>query len=167
MRAAGHEVVVVGWTRSDRRGPTAGGELSAGRRAIETAAASRPTRVRWLARALARGEPFSVAKYAGRRYRDVAAGAGGADVVMIDHAQVGPSALAPAGAAPRVLVAHNVEHRVYDEQARAATRNRWLWRREARLMGRQERRLAAEAASVWTLSEDDARAFAALGAGHV
>src|SRR5438067_4231568 len=86
---------------------------------------------------------------------------------MVDHAQVGPPALAPAGAAPRVLVAHNVEHRVYDEQARAAARNGWLWRREARLMEREERILAAEAAAVWTLSEDDARAFAALGATHV
>src|SRR3954452_4576779 len=65
LRAAGHDVVVVGWTRPGAALAAQSGEemVSAGTRPIETAAAPRATKAAWLARALVRRDPFSVTKY--------------------------------------------------------------------------------------------------------
>jgi hypothetical protein len=167
LRAAGHHVAVIGWARPGDAG-AAEGEQLAGRRPIETSEAPLPVRAGWLLRALATRRPFSVAKYDGDGYlRRAAAALEHAELVVLDHSQAGLVTRRLGGGAPRVLIAHNVENQVYAEQAAAEGRASWLWRREARLMAVEERRLAAEAAAVWTLTERDAAAFAQMGAERV
>jgi hypothetical protein len=72
---------------------------------------------------------------------------------------------------PVVLVAHNVEHRLYAEQRATSTSRprRIVYAREERQMQALEQRLAAAADQVWVLTEADGAAFVPLarpGAVH-
>jgi hypothetical protein len=166
LRSAGHDVRVAGWARPGD--PVEPGDLLVGRRHIETSEAPLQTRLGWLARSLGGRRPFSVAKYESDGYRRIASEeAVGADVVVLDHAQAGGAAGGVVPGRPCVLIAHNVEHELYGEQAATGGGAAWVWRREARLMAAEERRLASGAAAVWTLTEPDAASFRRLGAAHV
>lgn len=62
---------------------------------------------------------------------------------------------------PSIFVAHNVEHRSAEENAAAAgsALQRWLFRREARLLEVMEDRLCRAARFVFTLAEEDRAAL--------
>jgi glycosyltransferase involved in cell wall biosynthesis len=166
LRAAGHEVEVLGYQRPADPPPDDDALRAVGRRPIESAAAPRATRAAWAARALLSRRGFSEAKYVSGAYRRAlrAAAAGPQpDLVVIDHAQM--AWLVGAVRAPLVHIAHNAEHRLYREAARDTTGPRRLVAaREARRLSAAEQRLARAAREVWTLTTDDARAHAALGA---
>ncbi|MBA2348673.1 MAG: glycosyltransferase, partial [Solirubrobacterales bacterium] len=167
LRAAGHRVTVLGYRRSGASlSPRSPEDLDVGPRAIETRRAG-VWPVWWMVRALVRGVPYSAAKYDGRAYRRAFAQAlarldGG--LVVIDHAQLSwLLELLPAG--PRVvLLAHNVEHRLYAEQARGPGLAARINGREARRVLDRERALCARADTVWTLTAADRDRLAALGA---
>jgi hypothetical protein len=163
LRDAGHEVHAAGWLPPDAPDPREPWVELAGRRHIETAEAPASDKALWLARALARRVPYSLAKYAGSEYdRAAAAATVGAALTIVNHAQAPAKAQT---AAPVVHIAHNVEHDLYaDAAARAGSSGRRLLMREARLMERRERQLATEAVAVWCLTQADAARFAALGA---
>ncbi|MCU1373767.1 MAG: hypothetical protein JWO68_1053, partial [Actinomycetia bacterium] len=164
LRAAGHQVGVVGYQRPDAPPATDAGAVPAGTRTIETGRAGRGQVARWMADAVRRGLPYSVAKYRSDEYLAAARTAvAGADVVLVDHAQVGWALDELRPTVPVVLVAHNVEHELYAEQrASGALPRRLVYGREERRMRALERRLAAAAAQVWVLTEADAAAFARL-----
>jgi glycosyltransferase involved in cell wall biosynthesis len=145
LRAGGHDVTVIGFLRPEDPEPAEPWMRVAGRRPIETAAAPRATLARWALRALLRRRAFSEAKYMAYDVPD-------ADLVLVDHAQVGWAARAP-----YVHVAHNRERDLYDGGG-------VVHRREARRIDATERALAAGSLEVWTLTRADADAFAALGA---
>ena len=145
LREAGHDVTVIGWLRPEDPAPDEPWLVEAGRRPIETAHAPRATLARWAARALLTRRAFSEAKYMAYDVPE-------ADLLLVDHAQVGWAARAP-----YVHVAHNRERDLYAGGG-------LVRRREARRIDATERRLAAGAREVWTLTSADARAFRVLGA---
>ena len=164
LRAAGHDVTVIGWARPGAVAPPPG-MIAAGERPIETAAAPRTLTARWFASALVRRSPYSVAKYRGDGYRRALAGHA-PDVWIVDHAQAGWAL--PDDRRPLVYAAHNIEHALYEESAAGASGlARMIFRREARLTRRLEERLARRAALVWALTDEDADALRALGASGV
>jgi glycosyltransferase involved in cell wall biosynthesis len=154
LRAAGHDVMVTGWARP--------GAPTGPQRPIETADAPAATKAAWLVNALARCEPFSVAKYRGNAYAR-AVPETQPDAWIVDHAQAAWAL--PAAAAPLIYVAHNVEHLLYAEAAANATGPaRWMLGREARMIGALEQRIAKRADLVWALTPEDAGALRDLGA---
>jgi glycosyltransferase involved in cell wall biosynthesis len=170
MRASGHRVAVIGYQRPGSKVPPDGDVISAGGRQIETRGGGlRPAL--WLAAAIARRLPYSVAKYRSRRYRAMLGerlAAKSPDLLVIDHAQMGWTLPLDGFHAPVALLAHNVEHELYGQ---AGSRGRgpvaWLNRREARLMKAFESRLANGVDRVWTLTDSDAAALGRLGAGPI
>ncbi len=167
LRSCGHRVIVLGYRRPGSAGTTDGDAISAGTRPIETrGGGARPAL--WLAAAIARNLPYSVAKYRSRHYRRLLGETMAAkrpDLLVIDHAQMGWLLPVEELDAPVVLVAHNVEHDVY---AGAGNRDGgaigWLNRREARVMETFEGRVVNGVDRVWALTESDAISFERLGA---
>ena len=166
LAGAGHEVRVVGYRRLGDPVQDAPGDVSAGTRPIETRIARMRALV-WTVRALARREPYSVAKWRSRGYaraaRDVLRE--GADAVIVDHAGLHFAALAAAdGLLPTIFIAHNAEAETYGRLAATATNplGRWTYAREARLIGAVEAALARRARQVWTLTDADAAYFRGL-----
>lgn len=156
---AGADVTVLGYQRAGD--PPAGGPgaVAAGERPIESGSA-RGAALGWAARALVAGQPYSVAKFRSRAYRAWATEhARGADVVVIDHAQMAWIADVVTPPAQLVFLAHNVERELYAWLATASNRRagRLMYARESRLIGAVERRLVARAAQTWTLSAEDGR----------
>lgn len=167
LRASGHGVEVLGYRRRGALAPPRAAEdLDVGPRAIETRQAG-AWPVWWMARALMRGMPYSAAKYDGRGYRLAFADAVarlGDGLVVIDHAQLS-WLLEHLPVGPRVvLLAHNVEHRLYAEQARGPGFGARINGREARCVLDRERALCARADAVWALTAADRDRLTALGA---
>lgn len=167
LRAAGHEVAVVAYVRAGAAPALGPDDVSAGERPIETSDAGWRA-APWLARAVVTRRPYSAAKYVSRRYRSEVgrALARPVQLVVVDHAQLAWAA-PPAGAAPRVYLAHNVEHALYDELATGSLPRRRLYGREARLVRRAEERLCRSSAAAWALTAADAAALEAFGARSV
>jgi polysaccharide biosynthesis protein PslH len=168
LRAAGHDVTVLGFVRPGPSALRAGPQsVAVAARPIETAAAPQGTKARWLLRALVTNRGFSEAKYVSRAYREELEARPAPDLTIIDHAQL--AWLARHVRSPFVHVAHNVEQALYAEAAREAGRpwSKALWAREAARLGAAEAALARDAAAVWTLSRADAAAFAPHARGPV
>jgi glycosyltransferase involved in cell wall biosynthesis len=165
LRDIGARVLVLGYQRPGEAPPGHPDDLPAAVRHIETSAAGARA-LPWLARALARRLPYSASKYVSRAYRRRAGrviAAERPDLVIVDHAQSGWVAPRGSGRAPYALLAHNAEHRLYDQQARdAGPRKRPLLRREAKRMRALEAVLARDAAAVWALTPADAEALGRL-----
>lgn len=162
LRAGGHDVAVVGYSRPGRAARAAPGELSVGERPIETSAAGMRAPL-WMARALSRAAPYSVAKYVSRGYLRAVRDALGArpSAVVADHAQVHFALAGARNLPPLVFVAHNAEAEVYGGLAKSARTpwSRWANAREASLIGRAETELAGRAGQTWVLTSDDAAYF--------
>jgi glycosyltransferase involved in cell wall biosynthesis len=161
LRAAGHDVTVLGYQRPGSPVAAGPGDVAVAERFIETSQAGWRA-APWLARAVLTRRPYSAAKYVSRAYRAAVAGAlDGVRLVVADHAQMG-WAVPRERNLPHVYLAHNVEHALYAEQARGSLPARRLYGREARLVGREERRLCRESAAVWALTTDDGAALREL-----
>lgn len=163
LRAAGHTVTVLGYRRPDDRSTPAVGEAVVGVRPIESDGAGGAA-VAWLVRALAHVRPYSSEKYRSEVYRARLLGLLRDDpelIVVLDHAQMGFVAEWLPSTQPVIYVAHNVEEQLYRSQADAGTSRlrAWLLRREARLIGEMERRVARRALQVWLLTTGDQEAF--------
>jgi hypothetical protein len=120
-----------------------------------------------MAGALARREPYTVAKFRSSalasRLRSVLT-AERPSLVVVDHARM-TWTIPPEGFdCPFVHIAHNVEHSVYAQNA-AGRRppSSWVHAREARALEGVERSVVQRADGVWTLTSSDAAALAALG----
>jgi glycosyltransferase involved in cell wall biosynthesis len=157
LRRAGFDPRVIGYVRPGDK-PQAGiAEVCAGARPIETKGAGIRSAA-WMAKAVVRRLPYSVAKYSSRAYvraveRELEEGP---SAVLIDHAQIHFARDRVAGA-PLIYVAHNVETRVYEELVSASSTalGRWVYRREARLIGPVELDLLDRAAETWALTDAD------------
>ena len=167
LRQGGREVLVLGYARPEDSDGGRPGELRVGQRPIETSVAG-PRSLAWMARALATGTPYSVAKYRSRPYvaaADQALGDGTA-AVIVDHAQAYFALGRSRDAGRLIFLAHNAESEAY---ARLSDGLRgpvaWANRREARRMRDVERELARRAAQVWTLTAEDAYYFRSLNPG--
>ena len=163
LRAAGHCVTVLGYRRPGDKSAPGLGEVVVGERPIETHHAGLRA-YGWLISALGRGRPYSAEKYVSREYRSrlrATVSGSGAQVVVLDHAQMGFLLGDLPDRCPLVYVAHNVERDIYLAQRATAGRGlkRWLMGREARLIGRMEARLAHCADQTWALTASDREKF--------
>lgn len=172
LRQAALDVRPIAYVRDDRqvgRRPAQEEGLVAAR-PIETSAAGLRA-APWLARSFIERQPYSVTKYLSREYAEEVERWSGAKAVILDHAQMGW--LVRARRTRRVLassrvvyLAHNIEHRLYEDQAQQTPGPRgWAYRREAKLMGRLETRLAEVADQCWTITDADAAHLRASPSG--
>ena len=174
LRRAGCEVEVLAYRRSGSNAPLPPGFASAGERPIESAEAKFQSAV-WMGRAILRGEAYSTEKYISETMRDSATrrfAEGGVDLVVLDHAQSAWLLPAIPDDLPVVFVAHNAEHQLYADYARAALENGTaglkarakaaIYRREALRLKQLERAVLNRASAVWALTETDAKALRSL-----
>jgi glycosyltransferase involved in cell wall biosynthesis len=166
LRAAGHEVISIGFMRAGETPQDPDHAVIIDRIEIENAGASPWRKLTWLGAALMRGLPVPSVKLwlNGRgRYAEAVRKAGPFDAMIINGAMV-PGALPEImDIAPFGLIAHNVEH-VSARQNAGNTGNpllRRLFAREARLLETIEQAACAKARFVWLLAEEDRRAFGA------
>lgn len=168
LRRCGCEVSVLGYQRAGDRPALGADEHAVAERPIETSEAG--ARVfTWMGSGLVRHLPYSSAKYRSSGYvraaRDLFAESS-PELVVLDHAQLfWLTSAIPAGT-PLVLLAHNLEHELYATEAprRRHALDRWVYRREARLLEAIEEGLARRATEVWTLTEHDCSGFGRLRA---
>lgn len=170
LRQSAGEVRVLGYRRPEDRSPLLPGEVCVGRRPVETSSAGMMSLV-WMARAAAAGVPYSSMKYRSRGFRRAVREALGRQpgIVFVDHAQVHFGLDLVATSLPVVFIAHNVEGDSYRRLAGSAEHPalRWAHRREAGLIGNVESDMARRAAQIWTLTDEDADCFRALGSADV
>ncbi|WP_062235590.1 WecB/TagA/CpsF family glycosyltransferase [Aureimonas sp. N4] len=174
LKASGCEVEVIAYRREGQADDLPVGFLSPVDWPIESA--GRPVRSgAWMASAFLARRPYSVQKYvsrAMRRFVRLRLRSVRADLAVIDHAQA--SWLLPLLPAdlPTVLIAHNVEHQLYEGHgdalsgvAKPRLRDRLkarIYRREGERLLAVERKTMARVREVWTLAEDDAAALTRL-----
>lgn len=168
LRQTGHRVLTVGYMRQDDPFELERSELLIARRYIETQRA-RWYPLLWMLLGFAKGLPYSGVKYYSQRYiQQVKALLHQPDqpfdLVVIDHPQLGWLQPFLPPQQKLVMIAHNLEHQLYHQQAALSSRvMRWIYCREARLIEQLETDLAQEADQVWALSQTDAEYFSKLG----
>ncbi|MCK5931950.1 MAG: WecB/TagA/CpsF family glycosyltransferase [Fulvimarina manganoxydans] len=174
LRRAGCDVEVLAYRRSGSHAPLPEGFTSAGERAIESAEARLQSAV-WMGRAALSGEAYSSEKYVSDEMRSEAVGRlaeGNIDLVILDHAQSAWLLPIIPGDLPVVFVAHNAEHQLYADYARAALEDGTaslkaqakaaIYRREALRLKRLEQAVLDRASAVWALTKADAEALRQL-----
>jgi polysaccharide biosynthesis protein PslH len=169
LREQGHSVVMAGYTRPDDILP--GCEtIVVDRRPIEFVDASRIQKVSWAAEAVLRHEPLSVSKYrhpnAKRLWAEMRKGV---DCFIVDKPQIAVVFQRMLAKRPFSVIWHAIEHQTYGAVARDMHGfNQQVYRREARLAKRMERRVAQKAQHVFTLTPADAKSVVALNfGGHI
>ena len=131
-----------------------------GRTVIENGLADARLKAIWLGHALARNIPFTAAKLArfgtGPVVRAVRE-KGPFDAVIFNSVAMAGAAPGLFAIAPMLHVSHNNERLTAAQNAVSAGNPalRWLFDREARLLGALESTLATRSRFVWCLSEDD------------
>ncbi|WP_275788921.1 glycosyltransferase [Pararhizobium gei] len=169
LRALGHRVSVVGYLQPGQK-PAPDCEIHLlGELDVTNARAGLLTKLRWLARALSGRTTLSSAKMlktGSREIEQLLARLAPFDGLILNSVQL-PGAFIPVFEKyPSIYVAHNVEANSAVENAAAASGRleAFLFRREARLLGRIEARLTQAASTVWTFAEADRFGFgAAIG----
>jgi hypothetical protein len=167
LRRSGARVTVLGFSwpgkaPSDPQNTIVLGELD-----VRTDSASAGTKLAWLAKAMRSGLTFSSVKLRAvpaEEIRRTIDKAGPFDGVILNSVQFAGAFENLFDQMPSIFVAHNVEHRSAQENAAAATSplQRFLYKREARLLKKLEERLCDKARFVFTLAQEDR---SALGVG--
>lgn len=169
--ALGHRVSVIGYLQPGQT-PAAGGQMHVlGEMEVTNARVGAATKLRWLSQALIHRTTLSSAKMLAvsqARIEDLLTSLQPFDGLVLNSVQLPSAFLSVFARHPSVYVAHNAEAHTALENAQAAARlsvERFLFRREARLLRGYERRLTAAAVSIWTFSESDRFAFGDVAAG--
>lgn len=169
LEAARHQVRALFFGRPGSAA-SAGGRVAVEERPIETAGAGGRA-LAWMILALLWRRAYSVQKFVSRTYRARLrqALAEGADLLIVDHAQMGWVLAFVPRSLPVIFVAHNVERELYAAiAARTSSRlKRWVYRRESERIGTLEDAIAQRAAQVWTLTAADADHFRRRGLDQV
>lgn len=164
LREAGHAVTAIGFLRPGEVPADPEQAVVVAQADIENAVVPAARKLRWLAAAARLGLPVACAKLrlagAGRLVEAVRA-QGPFDALILNSVMLPGAFPELLRLAPCILVEHNIEHVSADQNADHA-RNpalRRLYRREARLLERLERKLWDETRFIWTLAEEDRRAL--------
>jgi hypothetical protein len=163
LHASGAEVTVFGYRRKGDPEVAAADVVDLKAIEIETSGASRRAKLNWIKRGILGGAPLASAKLRIRPPRALFSAidaAGSFDGIVVNGA-------AMAGAYPRLLkerrgifLSHNVEHVSARQNAAHAERAMAIvYRREARLIERVERRACADAAFAWFFTAEDMAQF--------
>ncbi|WFP76035.1 glycosyltransferase family 4 protein [Mesorhizobium sp. WSM4906] len=164
LRRAGVRVTVIGFSWPGKPAADPGNTIVLGAIDVRTESASPRQKLAWASKAMLTGLTFASVKLRVVSDADVLAAierAGPFDGYMLNSVQFAGAFGGLFGDRPSIFVAHNVEHRSAEENAAAAgsALQRWLFRREARLLAVMEERLCRAARFVFTLAEEDRAAL--------
>jgi glycosyltransferase involved in cell wall biosynthesis len=163
LRRADVRVTVVGFTWPGRTALESENTIVLGSVDVRNEHASIVQKLKWLAKAVLTGLPFSVKLRQVRpeQVRLAIAEAGPFDGYLLNSVQFAGAFEGLFDDRPSIFVAHNVEHVSAAENAITARSafERLLFRREARLLKRLEGRLCGSARFVFTLAEEDRSAL--------
>ncbi|MBZ9762998.1 glycosyltransferase family 4 protein [Mesorhizobium sp. CA8] len=171
LRRAGVRVTVIGfiWPGKTPSDPQNTVVLDA----VEVRTESAPPlqKLAWLGKAVLSGLTFSSVKLrvvSDAQVRAAIDRAGPFDGYVLNSVQFAGAFEKVLTDRPFVFVAHNVEHRSAEENAAAAgsVLQRWMFRREARLLKVMEERLCGDARFVFTLAEEDRAALGVASDGR-
>jgi polysaccharide biosynthesis protein PslH len=164
----GHELDLVAYTRAGDRSLPPAYCHSAGEWHIETDLAG-PLAYLWLGRAYLTGSAYVTTKFRSQKFvravRQVASRKR-YDCTIIDHTQLGWFLDYDFLPKPLIFSAHNVESRLYADQAVDTKRNsvvkRSVLARDARLLERLEAKFLRQCRQTWVLTRTEKETFAAV-----
>lgn len=168
LRGAGAEVTIIGFNWPDREPAMPDNTIVLGEVDVRTQDAGFKQKIKWILKAVRTGLTVSSVKLRvieDQAFREAIASIGEFDAYILNG-------VALAGAfehlfkdKPSIFVAHNVEHRSAEENAASVNDviQKLLFKREARLLERLEKRLCDQAKFVFTLADEDGTM---LGLGH-
>ena len=171
LRRAGARVTVLGFSWPGKPPADPDNTIVLGETDVRTDAASAMQKLRWLGEAVRTGLTFSSVKLrivSDEAVRAAIRRAGPFDGYVLNSVQFAGAFGHLLQDRPSIFVAHNVEHRSAAENAAAAGSvvERFLFRREARLLQEMEAWLCREARFVFTLAEEDRAALAVASPGR-
>lgn len=160
LRAQGHDVTSVGFAPPGRAPAYPDETVVLETIELTNAHVGKRQKAVWLARALRQRTTFAAAKMrvmSEAAIRKRLALRPGPDVVILNSVQFAAAYPRLFAELPSIYLAHNVEHQSARQNSVTAQSlgERLLFRREARLLERQERTLVERARHVWTLSQED------------
>jgi len=164
LRRAGVRVTVLGFTWPGNVPADPENTVVLGSVDVRTDSASAWQKLAWLSRAVLDGVTFSSVKLRvvdPAAIRTALAGIEPFDGYVLNSVQFAGAFEGLWGDKPSIFVAHNVEHHSAKENAAAARSplQKYLFRREARLLETVEHRLCNRASFVFTLAEEDRAAL--------
>ncbi|TPI27578.1 glycosyltransferase [Mesorhizobium sp. B3-1-6] len=164
LRRAGVRVTVIGFIWPGKTPSDPQNTIVLDAVEVRTESASPLRKLAWLGKAILSGLTFSSVKLrvvADAQVRAAIERAGPFDGYVLNSVQFAGAFEKALADRPLVFVAHNVEHRSAEENAAAAgsALQRWMFRREARLLKVMEERLCGAARFVFTLAEEDRAAL--------
>jgi len=164
LRRAGVRVTVIGFIWPGKAPSDPQNTIVLDAVEVRTESASPLRKLAWLGKAVLSGLTFSSVKLRVVSDAEVRAAierAGPFDGYVLNSVQFAGAFEKILADRPFVFVAHNVEHRSAEENAAAASSalQRWMFRREARLLKVMEERLCGAARFVFTLAEEDRAAL--------
>ncbi|MGE0279355.1 MAG: glycosyltransferase [Rhizobiaceae bacterium] len=167
LRRIGARVTVLGYTWPGKPPSDPENTIVLGEIDVRTEGASHLRKVGWLMRAVSGGMTFASAKLTvvgQAAVRQIIDRAGPFDGYVLNGAQMAGAYQAIFADKPKLFVAHNVEHHSAEQNAQAATSTlqKFLFRREAKILRDLESRLCVDASFVYALAEEDR---IALGVG--
>lgn len=167
FRRAGARVSVLGYSWPGQTGQQGQDTVVLGEVDVRTDSASALQKIQWLTKAVGTGRTFSSVKLAAlpeRAVRAAIARIGPFDAYVINAVQFAGAFPDLFADRPSIYIAHNVEFRSAEENAAAASDplQKFLFRREARLLSRLEETFCRRARFVLTLAEED-RAILGVG----
>lgn len=170
LRRAGVRVTVMGFIWPGKSPADPENTIVLGEVDVRTEGASPLRKLAWLGKAMLAGLTFASVKLRVVEDAEVRAAierAGPFDGYVLNSVQFAGAFEKVLADRPSIFVAHNVEHRSAEENAAAAgsALQRWLFRREARLLKLMEERLCGAARFVFTLAEED-RAALGVASGN-
>lgn len=159
LRQLGHDVVVIGFRLPRQAHVSDSNVIVLDERDLENATASLSKKLDWLRWALIKKLPFAAAKLAsfgGADLDRVVAQYGPFDGHILNSYQM-PAAFPQLAETRYCYVAHNVEYRsaLQNVESSKSRFERYMYRRDARLLKALERDLCENSSHVWTFSQDD------------
>lgn len=159
LRRSGARVTVMGYSWPGKK-PADPDAIVLGEVDVRTEGASAMQKVAWLSRAMAANIPFSSAKVSLASPDEVRAAmskAGPFDGYIMNSVQFAGAYEGLFDDLPSIFIAHNVEHISAEQNAAAAQSRfqRYLFRREAGLLKKLEKRLCDKARFIFTVAEED------------
>ncbi len=169
LNQAGCQVTVVGYARKeDNITEFSPQEILVKEQSVETKKAKFHPFL-WFGQSLIQGLPYSSAKYYSQDYINLVRSLLAQtdyQIVIIDHAQLDWLTKFLKPQQKLIFIAHNIEQIIYQQHYNNSTNPlaKWVYQREAELIGKIEENWTYKVEEIWTLTEQDAKHFAEFNA---